>query len=432
MGKPSQEQNFLFITESTSRKNIHSHVTSQQHRCRRAPRKKALAVHASTTLILQSIQNQKRATDLLLKVPRPLLPPTTLREPEKLLFAVSQAFISSPSPFSCADLVGQSFNFQNELSSGCFNISEKNIDVGIPLLEKGFQLLESAIRHSTSYAIIQMLHTLYICFDTKQMEVYRLVSQHFYKLSLIIFGLAHPITRLTYLFCSNNILMLDKSSKNLFRRAFELLYNDLVTANNKPNDVLAVELLHRVIITSGTKLNTGIVNYIWDKRLLGHVKILSNPFFYLKAKMLYAFCQRGEGDYQASLSTYEEIYALLPQLQDLPMNARSIVVRASYFLASDTISFGKTECKTRDVSLESYLVRAREVYEKTIPAALQFLGPQHADTIQAMSSFAYFNEDYGAALEAKAAREFVISQLEEFKLSLDEKGIESTDEIGGI
>ena len=71
-------------------------------------------------------------------------------------------------------------------------------------------------------------------------------------------------------------------------------------------------------------------------------------------------------------------------------------------------------------SLQGYpdrLPRAREILEMTVEAAVQKPGPKEAATQMAIRELASFNHEHGAVLEAEAAIEFAVKQLEEFALT---------------
>jgi hypothetical protein len=420
MGK-SEEQSFLFITNSTSDRAIHSHVTSQQHRRRRASRRKPLVAHSSTTLILQSIQEQKRAMVLLLQPRLPLLPPTNLQESENFFYAASKAFTFSPSPLPIID---DTLNFGKDLTFGCHYIACKDLQVGIPLLEKGFRLLERSLRHNKNYAIISMLYALWFCVYQQQVDLYRLLSQHFYKLSLVVFGSTHPITKLTSLCTIVDTSTLYQYGTKLFQRAFELLYNNSINLYGLHENYLAVEALRRAVLANSKQSSNGDQVYIWDDRLLPLAKSLLDPSYYLACKRVYAihlFSTEGTLRYMSEL---EEFYALLPQLQDLSVSARWTVVRGSVNLASTIETYGKEQVKEGDILdtiSQDHLVRAKKVLETTVEAALEHLGPQCSETVDAIVMLSSFNKRYGAALKAAEDRDFLVSQLEEFKLSSEDK-----------
>lgn len=379
-------------------------------------------VHSSTSLILQSIQSQKRASDLVLMKPRlPLPPPTDLRESEKLFSTISRAFtFITPGSIS---RVNDALDFGGSLNFGCHYIARKQVDLGIPLLEKGFRSLEDTLRYNRDYAIIQIVYALYFCLLENQIDLYRLLSRHFYELSRVMFGFTHPITAMTSMLSSVDNSILYKSGKKMFYRAFELLYEDAVKMYGVHENVVAIEALFRAVLASSENSGRGGENtYIWNNQLIEQAQALSNPSHYIASKRIYSLYLRGRGDHQESRAVLEELYDLLPELPNLSLKAQSAIIRACTRLGHEYKGLAEASVNISDPLPQSYLVRSREIFEITADAALQVLGPQHADTVQTVWSLAEFNDQHGAILKAQAEKEFVFNQLKEFKLSSEDKG----------
>jgi hypothetical protein len=205
------------------------------------------------------------------------------------------------------------------------------------------------------------------------------------------------------------------SAKQLLQRAFELLYTDSINLYGVHDNALAVEAINRAVIATSARSSTGAKTFIWDNRLLEAAKSMSDPYYSIISKRTYSLYLNGRQEFQKSISVLEGFYLLLPRMQEMPVRARRPVIRGCCKLASDIVEYGEQE-GTRDLSPQNYLVRAREVREATVEPALKHLGPKDAETIQAIMDLAEFNEKYGAGLKAEAQKEFVITQLEEFKL----------------
>jgi hypothetical protein len=414
-----QKESFIFVTASTSKTRIHAHVTSQQHRRKRASRRPPITINPSTAVILRSIRGQRIENELVPKPSPPLPPPTIFQESEELFYNISRAFSCCWSSFPTVD---GPLKIEKDLNFGCYYISKNQNQLGIPFIEKGLRQVENALRYNTNQALLEILYSLCFCFIYPQMDIYRLISRHFYQLSLIIFGSTHPITILTrIIYNTSNNPALSKSGRQLFRNAFVLVYQSSLTFFDQSHNIMAIEALRRSILASSEYSSTSGKTFIWDNRLLEHSKFFSDPYNYLVSQRLYALHLHGIGEFQKELSVLEEIYTSLSRMESLTVRAQCVVIRACGKLGISIVEYGEHEYFTSDGLPQDYLARAREVYKATVEAAVRYLGPKNTETIWAIELSASFNGKHGAIAEAVEGMQFAISQVDEFKLTSEDK-----------
>lgn len=422
-----QERDFLFVTDSTSKKILKSHVTSQQHRRKRASRSKALSLRSSTATLLQSIRYQNKGRDLVRMLSPLLPPPPTLGDSEELLHAVSRAFRCSLSSFPKVDLT---LMFAVDLSAGTAHVRDKEFQIAFPLFERGFRKFQSALRYNTSHALLEMLWILSCCLDFKHIDLYGVFTRYFYQFSIVIFGPAHPVSILTKMVChmtSNPALL--ASAADVFQKAYTLCYDDAILALGMDDNEMAFVALRYWVGFSGRLLPDGSRAIDWDNRLFDLADLASNPSRYFAAKKLYAYHLHGRGDIKGVINVLEEIFAFLDRKEFLTDTRESSYGTASYIidagslLSAMILEQGEQEDKNHmpNTSRPTYVARARDILEKTMQAGLELYGPKNVVTIQAIAQLASFNERHGAKAEAEAGVEFVVKELEEFNLNPEDR-----------
>jgi hypothetical protein len=416
----------LFVDESTSIKDIHSHVTRQQHRRKRLSHRKPLSVSSSTSSILQSIRHQRESNnrqvsrpDAPLSLPIPfqylasklgpsLSLPTLLREAEDFLNTLSDAFKSSLSPFPETE-IGTS-KMEGNFMWGAHYLTQNEYRIGGPLLISSFQDLKNELRYDTTHFLLAVLHVMKGCSTKQQWHPFHLLSKYFYQLSVIIFGSYHSITdfsRILYYHANNRALF--NSCGLLIDKVWIILYHKSIEAYGTDKNMLAATVSFRALTFVAASLAPDMDDFHhWNNRYLKGTQHKAENKYYLTSRFLHCGVLYKAGRLQESIAMLEEFYPLLSQMgKTMPIETK--VIRGCIRLGEYLMEYYEQE-SAKDNLAQARLVRAREVLEAAMEKSLEHFGPKHIETINAVTVLASLNRKHGLSSVAEAGIEFVVRQ----------------------